>query len=161
MAGKPKKGNTESVVRALAEPVAEELGLRIWDVRFVKEGAVWYLRIDIDKDGGVLITDCENMSRAIDPILDEADPISQSYYLEVSSPGLGRILSRQEHFEQMMGEQVRVHLIRPDQTGTRDFTGVLFGYDNGNVTIEADGEKRLFEKAEISSVKLNDDNDLF
>ena len=98
------------MVRALALPLAEELSLRVWDIRFEKEGASWYLRIFIDKPGGVTIEDCEALSRAIDPVLDEADPISVPYYLEVSSPGLGRELTCPAHFEEMMGREVRVLL---------------------------------------------------
>ena len=140
---------------ALAEPVAKDLGLCLWDVRFVKEGASWYLRIYIDKTEGIHIEDCEAMSRAIDPLLDESDFISQSYYLEVCSPGLGRELHRPEHFDRFMGEEIRVKLIRP-LNGKKEFTGVLSGYD-GNVTLDINGEKTLFEKANISRIFLNDD----
>ena len=154
-----KKGNTESIVRNLIEPVAEQLGLRLWDVRFVKEGTEHYLRITIDKDEGILIEDCERMSRAIDPIIDEADPIDCSYFLEVSSPGLARPLTRDEHFAAMMGQEVRIHLIRPFEN-ERDFVGTLAAYD-GSVTIDTASGQMTFAKADISSVKLNDDADLF
>lgn len=154
-----KKANTEDVVRALIQPVAEGLGLKLWDVRFVKEGSEHYLRVTIDKEGGIFIEDCEKMSRAIDPLLDEADPISVAYFLEVSSPGLGRPLTRPEHFEAMMGQEVRVRTIRPIDD-KRDFVGILTAYD-GAVTITADGTEHRFEKGEISAVKLNDDADLF
>ena len=154
-----KKGNTESIVRGLIEPIAEQLGLRLWDVRFVKEGTEHYLRITIDKDEGILIEDCERMSRAIDPIIDEADPIDCSYFLEVSSPGLGRPLTRDEHFAAMMGQEVKIHLIRP-LNNERDFVGDLVGYD-GSVTINTPSGEMTFAKQDISSVKLNDDADLF
>ena len=154
-----KKGNTESIVRNLIEPVAEQLGLRLWDVRFVKEGTEHYLRITIDKDEGIIIEDCERMSRAIDPIIDEADPIDCSYFLEVSSPGLARPLTRDEHFVAMMGQEVRIHLIRPFEN-ERDFVGTLAAYD-GSVTIDTPSGQLTFAKADISSVKLNDDADLF
>ncbi len=154
-----KKGNTESVVWQLIESIADQLGLRIWDVRFVKEGTEHYLRVTIDKDEGILIEDCERMSRAIDPVIDEADPIDCAYFLEVSSPGLGRTLSRKEHFDAMMGKEIRIHLIRPVD-GERDFVGILTAYD-GSVTITSDESTITFEKADISSVKLNDDADLF
>ena len=153
------KQSTEEIVRQLAQPIADGLGLTLWDVRFQKEGADMYLRITIDKEGGVLIDDCENMSRAIDPVLDEHDPISVGYYLEVSSPGLGRPLPRPQHFEAMMGKEVRVHLIRPND-GPRDFVGALTAY-SGDVTLNIDGTERTFAKGEIASVKLNDDADLF
>ncbi len=153
-----KKGNTESTVRSLIEPVAQ-LGLRLWAVRFVKEGTEHYLCITIDKDEGILIEDCERMSRAIDPIIDEADPIDCSYFLEVSSPGLGRPLTRDEHFAAMMGQEVKIHLIRP-LNNERDFVGDLVGYD-GSVTINTPSGEMTFAKQDISSVKLNDDADLF
>lgn len=154
-----KKGNTESIVRGLVEPIALQLGLRLWDVRFVKEGTEHYLRITIDKDEGIQIEDCERMSRAIDPVIDAADPIDCPYILEVSSPGLGRPLTRDEHFAAMMGQEVRVHLIRPLE-GERDFVGALEAYD-GSVTIVTQSGSMTFAKADISSVKLNDDADLF
>lgn len=111
-----KKPNTVEVVTALAKPVVEQMGLQLWDVRFEKEGASWYLRIFIDKEGGVTIDDCENLSRAMDQILDDADPISQSYYFEVSSPGIGRDLVRPWHFQRYLGQDVQVKLIRPVKT---------------------------------------------
>lgn len=154
-----KKANTEETVRSIIRPVADRLGLQLWDVRFTKEGSEYYLRVTIDKEGGVFIEDCENLSRAIDPILDEADPIPVAYFLEVSSPGLGRPLTRPEHFEAMMGREVRVHTIRP-MDGQRDFTGVLTAYD-GAVTLVCGSAERRFEKSEIAAVKLNDDADLF
>ena len=108
-----KGKNTVTAVWEIVEPYAKELGLEIWDVRFLKEGASWYLRIFIDKDGGVGIDDCVNLSHAIDKPLDESDPIEQAYYLEVSSPGIERDLVRPEHFEAYIGEKVKVKMIRP------------------------------------------------
>lgn len=154
-----KRENTEDVVRRLIAPVAERQGVDLWDVRFVKEGSEHYLRITLDKAGGVGIADCEAFSRAIDPILDEADPIREGYFLEVSSPGLGRPLTREEHFQALMGQEIRVRTIRPID-GERDFVGILADYDGG-VTLSVAGETRRFEKSEIASVKLNDDADLF
>ena len=113
MASKGKGGSTVAAVTAIAQPIAERLGLRLWDVRFVKEGADWFLRVFIDKDGGVGIDDCVAMSHALDKPLDEADPIEQSYCLEVSSPGTDRELTRPAHFEACLGERVRARLIRP------------------------------------------------
>lgn len=139
----------------LAAPVAETLGLSVWDVRFVKEGASWYLRIFIDKPDGIGIEDCEAMSRTIDPLLDEADFISHAYYLEVSSPGLGRELTRPEHYERFTGQEVRVRLIRPVE-GKKEYTGVLTNFD-GNISLEIDGDKLTLEKGNISHVNLNDD----
>lgn len=150
------KINTVEVVRQLALPYAQELGLSIWDVRFVKEGADWFLRIFIDKEGGVGIDDCVAFSHAIDKPLDEADPIVQSYTLEVSSPGLERELTRPEHFEKCVGCSVMVRLIRPID-GQRDFIGTLENYEEGNITVTTDdGAGFTFTKKEASWVKLND-----
>ena len=151
---------TAQKVYDVVKPFADELSLDIWDIRYTKEGSAWFLRIFIDKDGGIDITDCENLSRAIDEPLDKADPIKESYYLEVSSPGLGRELTRAEHFEKLNGQQITVKLIRP-RDGEKEFVGVLCGYNNGAVTIDIDGDEATFEKSEISKVKLNDDLDLF
>ena len=145
------------MVRALALPLAEELSLRVWDIRFEKEGASWYLRIFIDKPGGVTIEDCEALSRAIDPVLDEADPMSVPYYLEVSSPGLGRELTCPAHFEEMMGREVRVLLYAPVD-GSREFLGALAGYGSGEISIETEDGPRSFPRASVSKVKLNDDD---
>ncbi len=153
---KGKGGNVVQAVWQIAEPIARELGLEIWDIRFLKEGANWFLRIFIDKEGGIDISDCENMSRAIDKPLDEADPIEQSYCLEVSSPGIERELVRDEHFERYKGEKVMVKLIRPYE-GKRDFKGILEDYDGKNITVRLEnGEGLCFEKKEASFVKLDD-----
>ncbi len=129
------KGGVVLIVGQLAAPVAERLGLSIWDIEFVKEGASWFLRIYIDKEGGVAIEDCEAFSRAVEGPIDEADPISQNYYLEVSSPGIERELKKDEHFEKMMGSRVRINLIRPDENGAREMTGELAAYKDGIVSL--------------------------
>ncbi len=157
MSNQQKGGSTVNTVWQLAEPLAASLGLSIWDVRFVKEGAEWFLRIFIDKPGGVFIDDCEAFSNAIDPVLDEADPISQSYYLEVSSPGVERELSRDFHFEACMGQKIRIRLIRP-QDGRREFIGMLAAFDSPEVTLrEEDGNERRFSLKEISRCRIVDD----
>lgn len=155
MAGKP---NVVSIVRSIAEPIAKDLGLILWDVRFVKEGASWYLRVFIDKDGGVDINDCVDMTHALNGPLDEADPIEVSYCLEVSSPGIERDLTRDEHFEVMTGKKIKLRLIRPDENKQREFSGVLKGYEDGNITVDLDGEERVFIKKETAWVKLDDFN---
>lgn len=153
---KGKGGNTVAAVWEIAEPIAEQLGLDIWDIRFVKEGADWFLRIFIDKEEGVSIVDCENMSRAIDKPLDEADPIEQSYCLEVSSPGVERDLTRDAHFEACMGEKIKVKFIRAID-GVREFSGVIEGFDGKAVTMRLeDGSAMNFEKKETSYIKLDD-----
>lgn len=150
------KGNTVARVTELVAPYAKELGLDLWDVRFVKEGTDWYLRIFIDKDGGVSIDDCVDLSHAITDVLDEADPISQSYTLEVSSPGVERELVTDRHFERYIGSDVMLRLIRPVDK-VRDFSGVLTSYDNGVLTVTLEnGEELTVNKKETSYVKLDD-----
>ena len=151
-----KGGNTVKTVWEIVEPFASELGLRIWDVRFLKEGASWYLRIFIDRDGGVSIDDCVDLTHAINKPLDEADPIEQAYFLEVSSPGVERDLVRDEHFLSNIGEKIKVKMIRPVE-GKREFSGVLESYEGGNITLRAEDESGItFTKKEASWVKLDD-----
>ena len=156
MASKGKGGNTVNAVWEIAEPIAKSLGYELWDVRFEKEGANWYLRIFIDKEDGISINDCVDMSHAIDKPLDEADPIEQSYCLEVCSPGLERDLKRDAHFEKSIGKKIMVKLIRPVD-GRREFKGTLESYDNGNFELLVeDGTKLMINKKETSYVKLDD-----
>ncbi len=146
-------------VRKLAEPIAAGLGLSLWDVRFVKEGADWFLRIFIDKPGGIGIDDCEAMSRAIDAPLDELNPIEQSYCLEVSSPGINRELTRAEHFAAYPGAAVQVKLIRPREDGARVLTGTLQDYKDGVITLRTDGgETAALAQKDVSSVRLAEDD---
>lgn len=154
------RGNTSSIVWKIAQPIAEELGLTLWDVRFLKEGSNWYLRIFIDKPGGVSLDDCEAMSRAVDAPLDERDPIEQPYYLEVCSPGVERELTRPEHFEAMVGRRVLLRLIRP-VSGQKELGGELLGYENGVVRLRAeDGGEISVQKKEASSVHLVDEEEI-
>lgn len=153
--------NTVKTVEGLVRPIAEEMGLRIWDVRFEKEGPDWYLRIFVERDEPLDMDTCEKFTRAIDPVIDEADPISQSYYMEVGGPGLGRELIRPEHFEQYLGEKVRVNLVRPDENGLREFKGQLVRHEKGSIAVNVDGEEKVFELSAASSVKACDDEDLF
>lgn len=156
MSSKGKGGNTVAAVWALAEPLAQQLGLTLWDIRFVKEGASWYLRVFVEKEGGVSVDDCVAMSHALDGPLDETDPIEQNYYLEVSSPGLERELTRDEHFQVLLGARIKVRLIRPvDQV--RDFTGELLSFDNGAVTLLLEnGTQMQLQKKEASWIRLDD-----
>ena len=116
---KGKGGGTVGTVEALVTPVLEQLGMRLWDVRFEKEGPDWFLRIYIDRDEPLDLNACEEATRAINPVIDAADPIDQSYFMEVGSPGLGRKLTRDVHFEAMRGRRVAAHLIRAPAAGER------------------------------------------
>ncbi len=156
MASKGKGGITVNTVWDIAQPIAESLGLELWDVRFEKEGADWFLRVFIDKDGGVSIDDCVDMSHALDKPLDEADPIEQSYCLEVCSPGLERSLKRDSHFEKCIGKPIQVKLIRPLE-GCREYKGTLESYYNVNFELLTHDEAKLvINKKETSYVKLDD-----
>lgn len=152
------KQNTVQRVWAIAEPIANELGLELWDVRYVKEGANYYLRIFIDKNDGVNINDCENMSRALDKPLDDADPISEAYILEVSSPGIERQLIRDEHYTRFKGADIMVKMIRPIEGIGKEFKGVLSDFCDGEVTItDHSGENTVtINKKDAAWIKLDD-----
>ena len=130
----------------IAEPIAKELGYSLWDVEYVKEGADWYLRYTIDSDNGIGIEDCEKMSRAIDPVLDEYDFIEDMYHLEVSSPGLERDIKTDWHMEKCMGEKVTVKLYAPIN-GAKAIVGTLSGFDSESVKITVDEEISVPRKA--------------
>jgi ribosome maturation factor RimP len=147
-----KNNSVAETVRALSEPVAEELGCWIWDVEYVKEGARRVLRITIDSEEGVNIEDCEKMHRAMDPILDEADPIEEAYYLEVSSPGIERELKTEEHIMACEGWDVEVRLYAP-RDGSKLFRGVLLPLEeDGMIRIDAKGETLSFEKSAVAKL---------
>jgi ribosome maturation factor RimP len=141
------------LVAGFAEPIVKEKGCSLWDVEYVREGSERFLRLYIDKDGGVDITDCESIHRAIDPILDEKDPIQESYHFEVCSAGLERALKRPEDFARFMGSPVLVKLYRP-RNGLKEIPAVLRGYEDGKITVEAGKETITFEKSEIALVRL-------
>lgn len=140
-------------VTALALPVVERAGCTLWDVEYVKEAGTWFLRVYIDKAGGVSIDDCEAVSRPLSDLLDEADPIEGSYTFEVSSAGADRPLKKPEHFAEFQGEEVEVKLYRPRE-GRKEFVGALKGYEDGNVTLDVNGEEAVFTKQEIALVRL-------
>lgn len=156
---KKKGSNTVAEVKALAEPIINRLGLSLWDVRYVKEGAVWYLRIFIDKEDGVTIEDCENVTRAIDEPLDRLDPIEGSYCLEVSSPGIERELIRDEHFDKFLGAPIMVKLHRPLENGEKELKGTLLSHDKENVEmITENGTEIVIKKKDTVYIKLDDFN---
>lgn len=149
-----KQNNTEKKVLAILEPILEEKALELADLEFVKEGPNWYLRVYIDKDGGVTIEDCENVSRILEKKLDETDPIEQAYILEVSSPGIDRPLKKPEHFEKYIGEIIDIKLYKPLE-GKKEYQGELKQFDNGVITIiEEDGTEKQFIQKETASIRL-------
>ena len=141
------------LVAALAAPIAEQNGCTLWDVEYVREAGQWFLRVYIDKEGGVSINDCEAVSRPLSDALDEADPIEGSYVLEVSSAGADRPLKKPEHFAAFMGAEVEVRLYRP-KDGKKDFVGRLTGWADGDITLELNGMPITFEKKEVAQTRL-------
>ncbi len=141
------------IAAELAKPFVEAAGCTLWDVEYVREAGTWFLRVYIDHPDGVNIDQCEAVSRPLSDALDEADPIEGSYTLEVSSAGADRTLKKPEHFAQFMGKEVEVKLYRP-RNGAKMFHGLLTGYENGDVTIRANGEQLTFPKKEIALTRL-------
>ena len=141
------------IVREIAQPVVSEQGCELWDVEYVREAGQWYLRLYLDKEGGVDILDCEAISRKVSDLLDAADPIESSYVFEVSSAGLERQLKRPSDFQRFMGSDVLLRLYRP-KNGVKEYAGVLRGYEDGRVTLEYGPELLTFEKSEVALVRL-------
>ena len=140
-------------VAAFAEPIVKEHGCALWDVEYVREGSEYFLRLYIDKDGGVDINDCEAISRAVDPILDKKDPIPGSYHFEVCSAGLERVLKRPSDFQKYLGSPITVKLYRP-RNGMKEIPCVLRAYEDGRLAVEAGKETVTFEKSEVALVRL-------
>ncbi len=143
----------EEKTERLLAPIVEQYGLEIYDVEYVKEGKDYYLRAYIDKQGGVNIQDCENVSRALSDALDAEDFIPDAYILEVSSPGLGRLLKKDRHLEKSLGEAVEIKTYKPVGR-QKEFTGILKAYDGQSVTIEENGALRTFARPDIAAVRL-------
>ena len=141
------------LVAQLAAPAVAAAGCEIWDVEYVREAGEWYLRLYLDKEGGVDIQDCEAVSRVVSDLLDEADPIEGSYTFEVSSAGAERVLKRPGDFEKFLGSPVLVKLYKA-RDGRKEFPGSLKSYDNGDITITAGGKDLTFPKAEVALCRL-------
>ena len=145
------KKSIKDTVREAIEPTVNELGYRIWDVLYSKVGADYHLEITIDSDDGINIDDCEKVHRAIDPILDECDPIENFYYLEVSSPGIERELRTEEHINLSIGERVLAKLFVA-KDGSKEIQGELASYENSVITITVDDKEVHLEKGEIAKL---------
>ena len=148
-----KRENYELRTEELLKPIAGANQVEIYDVEYVKEGSEWYLRCFIDKEGGVNIDDCEAVSRALSDALDEKDFIADAYILEVSSPGLGRVLKKDKHLEKSIGEEVEIKTYKPIDK-CKEFKGVLKGYDGNSITIETEGEAMAFAREDIAVIRL-------
>ena len=148
-----KKDEYESRTEGLLLPILEPLGFEMVDVEFVKEGSDFYLRAYIDKEGGITINDCETVSRRLEAELDREDFIAEAYILEVSSPGLGRTLKKDRDLVRENGKEVDIKLFKAVD-GAKEYTGVLKGFDDGNITIETEEGQRSFERANIAKISL-------
>lgn len=149
-----KFGATEQKIYDLVKPVTDEMGYYLWDVCYVKEGACWYLRIFIDCDEGISIEDCEAVTEPVNKLLDETDPIKQSYTLEVGSAGLERELLKEDHFQICIGDKVRIRFIRAVD-GEKEICAYLKGADRNSITVEDEnGNESVFQLADIAFVKL-------
>ena len=144
------------LVASLAAPIVAEAGCTLWDVESVKEAGSWYLRVYIDKEGGVSIDDCEAVSRPLSDVLDQADPIEGSYTFEVSSAGADRALKKPEHFQRFLGSQVDLKLYRATE-GRKEITGTLAGYEDGAVTLATALGVRTFPPKDVAQVRLHID----
>ena len=148
-----KKETYEAKATAMLEPICAANGVEIYDVEYVSEAGEWYLRAYIDKEGGVTINDCEAVSRAFSDALDADDFIEDAYYLEVSSPGLGRALKKDSHLEKSIGMEVELKTYRPIDK-VKEFSGILKGFNDKEITVESDGEERTFNRQDIALIKL-------
>jgi Uncharacterized protein conserved in bacteria len=147
----------EQRTEKLLEPILSENHFELYDVEYVKEGGNWFLRAYIDKENGITVDDCEIVSRALSDLLDKNDFIPESYILEVSSPGLGRQLKRDKHFEKSIGEEVEVKLYKPINK-KKDFVGILISFNQDTITIELDDKSSMeISRAGIASVRLTFD----
>ena len=145
----------EDQTEKLLQPITEKHGVEIYDVEYVKEGADFYLRAYIDKPDGVNILDCENVSRELSDALDVADFIPDAYILEVSSPGLGRKLTKDRHLERSIGEEVEIKLYKPlSDTKIKEYSGLLVGFDDKTITVDIDDSEVVFERTAIAQIKL-------
>lgn len=148
-----RRESYEERVERFLQPIMEEHQFELVDVEWVKEAGTWYLRAYVDKEGGISVDDCEVVSRRLSDWLDKEDFISESYILEVSSPGLGRPLKKDKDFARSIGKDVDVKLYRA-RDKRKDFTGVLKAYDEDTVTIEEEGKELVFERGEIALIRL-------
>lgn len=143
----------EEKVEKLIQPIIEEIGYDLYDVEYAKEGKNYFLRIFIDNEKGIDLNDCEKVNDAITDILDEENYIKEQYFLEVSSPGIERVLRKDKHLEQNIGEQISIKLFKKDENGKKEYIGKLTKYDDSNIFIEQDENEVKIERKNISQIK--------
>ena len=148
-----KRDNYEKITEELVMPLIEQNNFELVDVEYVKESSYWYLRIYIDKEGGISVDDCEIISRALSEKMDEKDFIEDAYILEVSSPGLGRPLKKDKDFIRSIGKEIEIKLYKA-MNKQKDFEGTLKSYNKDEVIIEVDGEEIKFLRSDIALIRL-------
>ena len=145
--------NIEEKVENLVKPIIENIGYELYDIEYAKEGKDYYLRIFIDKPEGITIDDCEKVNDAIKDKLDEEDYIKQQYFLEVSSPGIERILRKDKHLEQNIGKEISINLFKKDKEGKKEYQGILMSYNTDTIEIEINEKIKEVERKNISKIK--------
>ena len=149
-----KRNDVESLTLRITEPIVDELNMEIVDIEYIKEGPHMYLRIYIDKDGGVNLDDCQKVSEQVSEILDEKDPIQDNYFLEVSSPGIDRPLKNDKDLKRSIGKDVEISLYKAVE-GKKKLTGQLLNYDDDNIYIKSeDSDESTIERNVISKINL-------
>ena len=151
-----KRDTYEAKFEAILRPITEKFQVEIYDVEYVKEGSEWYLRAYIDKEGGVTIEDCENVSRAVSEVMDQDDFIPEAYILEVSSPGLGRTLKKDKHLQKSIGDEVEIKTYKPIEK-QKEFSGILSAFDADTITIVTDEEteqEMTFNRSDVALIRL-------
>lgn len=143
----------EDALEKIAEEVCSRHGVYIYETEYKKEGSEYYLRLFIDKEGGVTIEDCENVSREISPLLDDLTFLKEAYIFEVSSPGIDRVLSRPWHFEKVLGEEIEIKLFAPME-GSKEHIGILKEFKDGIIRIEENGKEIEIQKEKAATVRL-------
>ncbi|MDO5138902.1 MAG: ribosome maturation factor RimP [Oscillospiraceae bacterium] len=156
-----KKKPIAEQVMEIAAPLTEQMGYILWDVFYGKEGQNLVLRLTIDSLNGIGIQDCEKVSRAVDPLLDDISSLTDAYSFEVSSPGLGRKIHTDNQYTAYIGKDVLIHLIRADETGTRDYEGILESFNDNQLVVMTENGQVILQRNAVSYTKANDDKDLF
>ena len=143
----------EEKVEKLIEPIIEKIGYELYDEEYAKEGKNFFLRIFIDNEKGIDLSDCEKVNDAITEILDDVDYIKEQYFLEVSSPGVERVLRKDKHLAKNIGQEINVKLFKKDENGKKEYTGILKGFDEKDIKIEEINKEFKIERKNISQIK--------
>ena len=143
----------EEKVEKLIQPIIQNIGYELYDVEYAKEGKNYFLRIFIDKENGIDLNDCEKVNDAISDLLDEADYIKEQYFLEISSPGIERVLRKDKHFKQNIGKDIEIKLFKKDENGNKEYIGILEDFDNETITINIDEKTKSINRKDIAHIK--------